>query len=369
MNNDFLNERYARQLSLKNFGGAGQQQLLKAKVLMIGAGGLGCPALQYLAAAGVGTIGIVDDDTVSLSNLQRQVLYTTDDIGFLKAEKAGEHLRRLNPEINIIVISERLIVKNALDIIAGYDFVLDGSDNFSSRYMINDACVLLNKPLVYGAISAYEGQLAIFNGAINYRDLFPVPPKEDEVPDCAHAGVLGVLPGMIGVMMAAETIKLITGIGQSLVNCLLVYNMLNNQFYQMDLMPSGNAHLNIPADRQAFERMDYMAACAPSPQPFEISSGYFDRLLVSGPVDIIDVREPGELPLIHEFDCLQVPLGKLKENIDLINSGTVITLCSTGTRSRQAAKELVAVFGTEKKVYSLHGGIQEWKHARSKQLL
>jgi len=229
-------ERYHHQMILKDFGEAGQQKLLQAKVLVIGAGGLGCPALQYLTAAGIGTIGIVDDDVVTLSNLHRQILYSTSDIGFLKAEKAAEKLRQLNPEISIIVYSERLTTQNALSIMKAYDVIIDGTDNFSTRYMINDACVLLQKPLVYGAVSQYEGQVAIFNykkenlyEGVNYRDLFPYPPKDTEVLNCAEAGVLGILPGIIGTMQANETIKLITGIGKPLINRMLTFNALNNQ--------------------------------------------------------------------------------------------------------------------------------------------
>src|SRR3954447_17905389 len=188
-------ERYQRQTILKEFGESGQQKLLRSKVLVIGAGGLGCPALQYLAAAGVGYIGIADDDVVSITNLHRQVLYSTFDIGFSKAEKAKHSLTRLNPDINITAYNERLTSKNALGIIEKYDIVIDGTDNFASRYLINDACVLLRKPFVYGAVSRFEGQVAVFNhtnekgdAPVNYRDLFPEPPLETEVLNCADAG-------------------------------------------------------------------------------------------------------------------------------------------------------------------------------------
>jgi molybdopterin/thiamine biosynthesis adenylyltransferase len=220
MNSKEKYERYERQILLKEFGVAAQEKLLHAKVLVVGAGGLGCPVLQYLAAAGVGTIGIVDDDVVALNNLHRQVLYNMNDIGLSKAEIAAEKLKALNNEINVVAYNKRFTNKNALEIINAFDVVVDGTDNFSSRYIINDACVLLNKPLIYGAISKFEGQVAVFNvkdevnkRAINYRDLFPVPPKDDEVLNCADAGVLSVLPGIIGTMQANETIKLIIGIG------------------------------------------------------------------------------------------------------------------------------------------------------------
>jgi adenylyltransferase/sulfurtransferase len=342
--------------------------LLKATVLVIGAGGLGCPILQYLAAAGVGTIGIVDDDAVSLSNLHRQILYTTSDIGFSKAEKAAECLRKLNPDINIIAINERLTTKNAWEIIAEYDIIMDGTDNFSSRYMINDACVLLNKPLIYGAVSKWEGQLAIFSDGVNYRDLFPVPPKENEVPNCATAGVLGVLPGIIGLMMAAEAIKLISGTGEPFTNRLLLYQLLNSQFHEMELQPDLNSRLSIPADRVAFEKMDYVAVCAPPINGIEIDHYSFDQLLEKEAMEVIDVREPGELPLITEFASRNIPLGSLAANAASIQPGTVVMICASGARSLMAAEQLVAASGNSKKVYSLKGGILEWKQAHSKQL-
>jgi len=202
-------ERYNRQLILKEFGEPAQQKLLQAKVLVVGAGGLGCACLQYLAAAGLGSIGIIDNDKVALHNLHRQVLYTVNDIGLPKAEQAARSLRQLNPDIDIRAFNERLTVHNAIGLFREYDIIIDGTDNFSSRYMINDACVLTGKPLIYGAVSKFEGQAAIFNCSIspqerpgNYRDLFPQPPAPNEIDNCAEAGVLGVLPGIIGTMQA-----------------------------------------------------------------------------------------------------------------------------------------------------------------------
>ena len=216
--------RYSRHLVLKDFGYKNQEKLKQASVLVVGAGGLGSPALLYLAAAGVGKIGIVDFDVVQESNLQRQVLFSTEDIGENKAKAASRHLNKLNPFVTVVSIAEQLTTENALVIIRDYNLVLDGSDNFPTRYLVNDACVLLNKPLVYGSILQYEGQLAVFNVILdsdkrstNYRDLFPVPPQPHEVPNCEQAGVLGVLPGMLGSMMANEAIKLITGIAEPIL--------------------------------------------------------------------------------------------------------------------------------------------------------
>lgn len=372
MNNSISYERYNRQMILKDFGEPAQQKLLQSKVLVIGAGGLGCPALQYLAAAGVGTIGIVDDDVVSLSNLHRQILYSVNDIGFPKAERAAQVLHNLNPEIKIIAYSERLTTQNAISIINEFDIIIDGTDNFSSRYMINDACVLLNKPLVYGAVSQYEGQVSIFNykknkidEPVNYRDLFPHPHKENEVLNCAEVGVLGVLPGIIGTMQANETIKLITGIGKPLINFLLTYNALNNQLYEVELLARQETRSLIPENKDDFRKTDYDWLCGSTVEQYEIDHNFFDNLLATGDIDVIDVREIDELPAISEFAYQQIPKNKLQGNLHLIKTNTVVTICQTGKRSLQAAKQLESIFGTSKKIFSLQGGIIKWQqHAK-----
>jgi adenylyltransferase/sulfurtransferase len=381
MNSTDPYERYRRQIILKEFGEAGQQKLLQAKVMVIGAGGLGCPALQYLAAAGVGTIGVADDDIVSLNNLQRQVLYTVNDIGISKVERAASRLQQLNPDIRIIPYNERLTTQNALTIISAFDIIIDGTDNFSTRYMINDACVLLNKPLVYGAISQYEGQLSVFNyredkneDAVNYRDLFPDPPKEDEVLNCEEAGVLGVLPGIIGTMMANEAIKLITGIGEPLINRLFTYNALTNQVYHLTLSPGKETRSLIPKDETEFLQIDYEWLCSSSVkhligEGFEIDTNQFNKLLVSGDVAVIDVRESGEIPIVNEFITQRIPLSELKENLVNIKGDTVVFFCQTGKRSLQAAQWLFNTFGETKKAYSLEGGILQWKHQQAKQTI
>lgn len=367
MNTNFTYERYQRQVILKELGIAGQQQLTAAKVLVIGAGGLGCAALQYLVAAGIGNIGIVDDDVVSLSNLHRQVLYSVQDIGKLKSLTAKEKLQQLNPEISIIAYNERLTTKNALFIFQNFDIIIDGTDNFASRYLINDACALLHKPTIFGAVSQFEGQLAIFNyqskdknTPVNYRDLFPVPPKDDEVLNCAEAGVLGVLPGIIGTMMANETIKLITGIGKPLINSLLTYNALNNQVFEVELSSNPATALLLPKDKESFKEMDYVFFCSASIVPFEIDIDRFNDLIATAKADIIDVRELGELPGINEFNYIQIPLSVFEENIPLIENDTVILFCQSGKRSRLAAQSLIDRLGTTKKIYSLQGGILKW---------
>ena len=246
-------QRYDRQMLLPQLGAKGQQALGSARVLVIGAGGLGCPVLQYLAAAGVGTIGIVDGDTVSLTNLHRQVLYDMSDIGQQKAGLASAKLQRMNPDITIISYSETLTNKNAWEILEIYDIVVDASDNFPTRYLVNDACVLLGKPVVYGAVSRFEGQVAVFNvqrsGAdrtINYRDLFPQAPVSGEIANCAEAGVMGVLPGIIGTLQAGEVIRLITEFGQPQENRLISFNLLTNEWHQWEIQADPDSQNFLP---------------------------------------------------------------------------------------------------------------------------
>lgn len=364
-------ERYQRQILLKGLGEAGQQNLLATKVLVIGAGGLGCPILQYLAAAGIGIIGIVDDDVVSLNNLHRQILFSTEHIGLPKAITAANVLRKLNPEIEIIPYQERLTVENALELIDLYDIIIDGTDNFSTRYLINDACVLLGKPLVYGAISQFEGQVAIFNckinsesTAVNYRDLFPQPPKDGEIQNCAEAGVLGVLPGIIGSMMANETIKLITGIGKPLINQLLTFNILGNQLFTWELTSKKETIDLIPASKELFLKMDYDWLCS-NQLSFEINSIKFNQLINKPDTIIIDVRALNEMPIITAFKTVKIPLAELNEELNKIEQNNIITICQSGKRSLKAAQLLIDKFGDLKKIYSLKGGILNWKPSKN----
>ncbi len=366
--NNQLYKRYSRQIALKEFGEAGQEKLWQAKVLVIGAGGLGCAALQYLVAAGIGTIGIIDDDIVSLSNLHRQPLYGVKDIGLPKAMVAANVLQQLNPDTQFKVYNERLSVTNALDIIGSFDIVVDGSDNFSTRYMVNDACVLLHKTLVYGAVSKFEGQVAVFNhsthagqDAVNYRDLFPEPPAAGEVANCAEAGVLGVLPGIIGTMQAGEAIKLIAGIGTPLVNSLLTYNSLNNQVFELQLSARAGTRKLIPRDAAAFEAMDYNWLCGVVENKFEIDSEKFNALRTREKVLVIDVREKGEMPPVTEFKHSHIPLGSIAEKVDANGYDTVIVFCQSGKRSLQAAGILAGHWGDTKQIFSLAGGIVQWK--------
>ncbi|MES2773076.1 MAG: HesA/MoeB/ThiF family protein [Bacteroidota bacterium] len=355
-------ERYHRQTILEELGEQGQQKLLSAKVLVIGAGGLGCPVLQYLAAAGVGTIGIVDQDVVALSNLHRQVLYITSDIGLLKAERAATKLQQMNPDIRVNPYELRLDNKNALDILKAYDIVVDASDNFPTRYLVNDACCLLQKPLVHGAVSQFEGQVAVFNAVgeggkrtANYRDLFPVPPKEGEVASCAEAGVIGVLPGIIGSLQAAEVIKLITGIGQPLVNRLQTFNFKTSDWLTLSFQPLLETAATQPANPLAFINTVYDWTCT-SGNVAEINAATFQSLLAEEGITVIDVREIGEQPLLNEIEHLQIPLSQLMDHLDTITGSTIVAVCQTGKRSRQAATILANAFHS-KKIYSLQGGI------------
>ncbi|MEJ8819438.1 HesA/MoeB/ThiF family protein [Lacibacter sp. H407] len=372
MNNDRLYERYQRQLILKGFGAEAQQKLLSASVLVIGAGGLGCPVLQYLVAAGVGSIGIVDDDVVSLSNLHRQVLYNVQMIGRPKVDCAVEVLQQLNPQVKFTVYNERLTNKNAVSILSAFDLIVDGSDNFATRYLVNDACVLLNKPLVYGAISQYEGQVTVFNVqqnnelSANYRDLFPHPPKEGEVLNCAEAGVLGVLPGIIGSMMANETIKRITGTGLLLANKLFTYNTLNNQTYEFELSKRSETASLIPATIEVLQETDYDWLCSTATLANEIDATAFNEMIAQGKAAIVDVREKDELPVVTEFSHMQISLSQLQQHTSWLTEDTIVVFCLSGKRSAAAAKQLTELFGSSKKIYSLKGGIQQWVQQKNK---
>lgn len=371
MNNDQLYERYQRQLILKGFGAEAQQKLLSASVLVVGAGGLGCPVLQYLAAAGVGSIGIVDDDVVALSNLHRQVLYNVQMIGKPKVSCAVEVLQQLNPYVQFTVYNERLTNYNAATILSSFDLVIDGSDNFATRYLVNDACVLLSKPLIYGAISQYEGQVAVFNvqqeneRSANYRDLFPHPPKEAEVLNCEEAGVLGVLPGIIGSMMANEAIKVITGAGEPLINQLLTFDARTNNIYHLQLQPNNETHKLIPESIAALEQTDYALACGNAAIVNEITVDAFTELFNNADVTIVDVRNKDEQPIIDEFAYIKIPLIELKEQLHQLQSNHIVLFCQSGKRSREAAQTLASIFGNSKTISSLAGGILAWKQAQT----
>lgn len=330
--------RYSRHLLIPEFGIEGQLRLRAAKVLVVGCGGLGSPILLYLAAAGVGTLGIIDSDLVDVSNLQRQVLYGTESVGNSKVEETDKRLQALNPHIQIEAYFEQLTSQNALKILANYDLVIDGSDNFPTRYLVNDACVLLNKPLVYGAIYRFEGQVAIFNyqDGPNYRDLFPTPPPPELAPNCAEAGVLGVLPGIIGSLQANEAIKLLAGIGEPLTGKLFVMDALTLTT-RIIRIP------RLPERPKIVELINYDEFCGveTTESNDEVSSEELEEWLKSG-VDfqLIDVREPHEYALDNLGGEL-MPLSHLEDFVDKISREKMVVVhCQSGMRSQKAIQQL-----------------------------
>ncbi|MFD1467642.1 molybdopterin-synthase adenylyltransferase MoeB [Hymenobacter caeli] len=349
-------DRYSRHLLLPEIGTAGQLKLKAAKVLVIGCGGLGCPVLLYLAAAGVGTLGLLDFDTVAESNLQRQVLYATADVGRPKALAAAARLGAQNPFITLVPHQTALTTANALGLLAGYDVVVDCSDNFATRYLVNDACVVLGKPLVYGAIFKFDGQVAVFNyqNGPTYRCLYPEPPAPGEAPSCAEIGVLGVLPGLVGTLQAAEVLKILAGIGEVLSGRLLVIDALGMRFQTLRFRA-------VPAQQQrtALEA-DYAAFCGEAPPAAppapEISAADLRAWQASGrPVQLLDVREPHEHARRHLGGRL-VPLGQLAGALaDLPADVPTVVHCASGARSQRAAQLLLAHGFRE--VYSLRGGL------------
>ncbi len=360
-------ERYQRQMILKGFGVTAQERLLRSRVLVIGAGGLGCPVLLYLGGAGLGEIGIVDDDRISIHNLHRQPIYTTAAVGRMKADAAAETIRALNPDIEVVSHAVRLTNDVCLELFQRYDYIVDCSDNFETRYMINDACVLLGRPLVSGAVSQYEGQVSIFNvptrerpDPANYRDMFPEPPAAGEVLNCADAGVLGSLPGVIGSMMAGELVKLITGIGEPLVNRLLTYDMLQHRTYDVEISKQATP-TSMPSTINDFLNTDYQWLCGWSAAVDEIDPGTFNQLLGDPGIMIVDVREWSEMPEVTEFDHVKHPLGLIGNLTASEGKHTVVFFCQSGKRSAEAVRNWKDAGGTIHKVYSLSGGILRWK--------
>jgi molybdopterin/thiamine biosynthesis adenylyltransferase/rhodanese-related sulfurtransferase len=359
--------RYQRQIILSQFGQEGQDKLAAAKILVVGAGGLGCPVLMYLAAAGVGHLGIVDQDVVSLANLQRQVLYKTEDVGLPKVERAKQYLLEMNPEVNVTSYFTYLTTENALEIVHEYDIIVDATDNFPSRYLLNDACVILDKVLVYGAVSNFEGQVAVFNVTLdngaksaNYRDIFPNPPMENEIGNCAEIGVLGVLPGTIGCIQASEVIKLIAGVGKPLVNQLQTVNLLTNHWQTFTIQASAETRSLIPKDIISFRNKDYSLICSPL-QKMEIDLADFQSYFDKDDVVIIDLRESFEKPEIDYFHHQKYPLSEWEKAVPSFQESTIILFCQSGKRSLDAAKKM-SEFSKDKTILSLKGGILHWQN-------
>lgn len=356
---------YSRQMILPELGLQGQKKLKKARVLVIGAGGLGCPALQYLAAAGVGHLGIVDGDTVAASNLHRQILFTRADTGRSKAQAAAEKLSALNPFIELQAYPVFLDQHNAAGLVATYDLVIDGSDNFPARYLVNDTCLLKGKPFVFAALHQFELQLTVFNyrGGPTYRCLYPSPPSGGEMPSCNDAGVMGMLPGMAGMLQALEAFKIITGSGQVLSGKLLILNLLTHQRHLLEL-PAVPGNLQPPARPGEPGRDSSKAGatgCGTERIP-EIDMATLEEWRASTGVQLIDVRSPAE------FETLRLHMGEVNlpledlfhacEN-DLLRANTakpVITICQTGLRSKKAAL-LLKTRNKRLRVFSLKNGL------------
>lgn len=353
--------RYQRHLSLPGFGRAAQERLKAGKVLVVGAGGLGCPALLYLAAAGVGRIVVVDSDSVESSNLQRQVLYTEEDVGKPKAEVAAQRLRALNSFVEVAALVGRFRRDNALDLVAACDVVIDGSDNFATRYLVNDACVMANRPFVYGAIQGFDGQLSVFNwrGGPTYRCLFPSPPPAAHAPNCAEAGVLGVLPGVVGTWQAGEAIKILSGAGEPMSGKLLLWNALtmNVQTVCLAAEPNSRPILELPADPES-------AACTSA--SWELDAAELRRLLHAGAVQLLDVREDWERAEDAIQPSLHVPLGTLEHAASeellagLRADLPTVVYCAAGVRSLAAVAILREYFGLPA-AKSLRGGMHAWR--------
>ncbi|HEY7001784.1 MAG TPA: molybdopterin-synthase adenylyltransferase MoeB [Candidatus Udaeobacter sp.] len=357
-------QRYSRHLIMPEVTSEGQSRLKAARVLCIGAGGLGSPAALYLAAAGVGTIGIVDFDEVDLSNLQRQILHGTKDIGRGKLESARDRLRDINPQIGIDLHKCRFSSENASELVSRYDLVVDGSDNFPTRYLSNDVCVFARKPNVYGSVFRFEGQTTVFAphlGGPCYRCLFPEPPPPESVPNCAQAGVLGVLPGIIGMLQAIETLKLILGIGDVLVGRLLHFDALKVKFRELNLRRDPQCPV-CGENPTIFSPIDYEEFCGMHhDEPILVMSPLeLKRRMDAGePVELVDVREPFEYEIARIDGAKLVPLGEITERLDeLRREKPIVVHCHSGMRSAQAV-QLLQERGFAN-VYNLEGGIDAW---------
>jgi len=361
--------RYSRHLIMPEVGMEGQLKLKKAKVLCIGAGGLGSPLTLYLAAAGVGRLGIVDFDVVDFTNLQRQVIHGTADVGKSKLASARESIREINPNVEVVGFETRLTSENALQLFEGFDIIVDGTDNFPTRYLVNDACVLLGKPNVYGSIFRFEGQASVFSALQGpcYRCLYPEPPPPGLVPSCAEGGVLGVLPGIVGCIQAMETIKLIIGQGQTLIGRLLVFDALGVKFRELKLRknpdcPACGTHPTITRliDYEQFcgirgEEHTSVMTGIPELTPREVKK----MMDENQPFVLIDVREPHEFQICRIPGSTLIPLGEVAKRMhELDSAGEIVVHCRSGQRSARAVEFLMkAGF---RKIYNLKGGILAW---------
>ncbi len=357
-------QRYSRHLIIPEVGVPGQRRLKNARVLVIGAGGLGSPALLYLAAAGVGTLGIIDDDVVDESNLQRQVIHGQADLGRSKAQSAAESVAQVNPLVRTVLHEQHLDSGNALDLFADYDLVLDGTDNFATRYLVNDACALLGKPYVWGSIFRFEGQVSVFwsGHGPTYRDLYPVPPPPGSVPSCAEGGVLGVLCAAVGSVMSTEAIKLITGIGRSLLGRLLVYDALEMRYRTVALRPDPTAApVTELVDYQAFCGVSTPAAAAAAAGHTITASELRQRLSDGDDVLVVDVREPAERAIVAIPGSVLIPKDRILSGealAELPQDRPIVLYCKSGGRSAEC---LAALHGAGfADAVHVGGGVLAW---------
>ena len=358
--------RFGRQIMLPEIGVEGQTKIKNAKILLVGAGGLGSPLALYLCAAGVGEIGLVDHDVVDVSNLQRQILYTTEDIGLPKVKCAQKHLEALNPAVKINTYQTRLSEQNALDIIRDYDLVIDGTDNFETRFLVNDACVFLKKPNIYASIYRFEGQATVFGleGGPCYRCLYPEPPPAGLVPSCSEAGVLGILPGIMACIQGTEAIKLITGVGESLSGRLLTYDSLAMRFQELSLEKNPDCAI-CGANPTITELRSIAYTCSIMPeeehdQVPEISVEKLAQVMESGNYLLVDVRESFEREIYKLDGSLHLPsFRSLKEAIgQLDKEQNIVVYCKYGLLSKRATRILLE--NNFQSVYSLKGGLSAW---------
>ena len=362
-------QRYARHLIMPEVAMAGQRRLKASKVLCIGAGGLGSPLTLYLAAAGVGTLGIVDFDVVDVSNLQRQIIHTSADVGRPKIESAREKLAAINPDLNVIPITERIDSANALRLFADYDVIVDGTDNFPTRYLVNDACVLLGKPNVYGSIFRFDGQASVFFPPLGpcYRCLYPEPPPADLVPSCAEGGVLGILPGFIGVVQATETVKLLLGQGRPLIGRLMLYDALDMTVREMKVRRNPKCPICGP-NPTITQLIDYEAFCGvrgAEAAPAVVDGEAITPTELKARIDrgerpfLLDVRNPEEIAICRISGSTVIPLPELADRLgDLDPSVPMVVHCKSGARSAKAIALLRAAGFS--RLTNLTGGILAW---------
>ncbi|CAN7450718.1 molybdopterin-synthase adenylyltransferase MoeB [Arthrobacter sp. LjRoot14] len=359
-------ERYSRHLIIPEIGALGQRRLKNAKVLVIGAGGLGSPALLYLAAAGVGTLGIVDDDAVDLSNLQRQVIHGVADVGRSKIESARDSIAALNPLVDVRLHNVRLDASNALELFAGYDLILDGADNFATRYLVNDAAAILGKPYVWGSIFRFDGQVSVFweKHGPTYRDLYPEAPPAGSVPSCGEGGVFGMLCAAVGSLMVTEAVKLITGVGRSLLGRVALFDALGGSWREIKVARD-------PAAERVTELTDYEAFCGIVPEPATakentVTATQLATMLASRKAglkdfDLVDVREPGEHDIVSIDGAVLIPQGRILAGeawAELPQDKDIVFHCKAGTRS--AAVLAAARKAGYQRVSHLDGGILAW---------